>query len=129
MPKTIRQSVTIKATPRAVYDTLIDSRRHMALTGSPARIVARPGGTFTAYGGYISGVNLQLVQGKKIVQFWWSKGWPEHYYSTVTFTLARVKDGTRLRFTQEGVPDDDYEDKRTGWITHYWQPLKAKLEK
>jgi len=47
----------------------------------------------------------------------------------VTYTLARSKHGTRLRFSQEGVPDDDYEDKREGWITHYWQPLKAKLEK
>jgi hypothetical protein len=47
----------------------------------------------------------------------------------VTYALAPVKDGTRLRFTQEGVPDDDYEDKRQGWITHYWQPLKAMLEK
>ena len=129
MPKTIRQSVTIKASPRAVYDALTDSRRHTALTGSPARIARRPGGAFTAYGGYISGVNLELVPGKKIVQLWRSKGWPKYHYSTVTYTLARVMDGTRLRFTQEGVPDDDYEDKRTGWITHYWQPLQAKLGK
>ena len=129
MPKTIRQSVTIKASPRAVYDALMDSRRHTAFTGGPARIARRPGGTFTVYGGYISGFNLDLVPGKKIVQLWRSKGWPEHHYSTVTYALAPVKDGTRLRFTQEGVPDDDYEDKRQGWITHYWQPLKAMLEK
>ena len=36
MPKTIRQSVTIKASPRAVYDALMDSRRHTAFTGGPA---------------------------------------------------------------------------------------------
>ncbi len=129
MPKTIRQSVTIKAGPRAVYDTLTDSRLHTALTGSPARISPRSGGAFSAYGGYITGVNLELVPGKKIVQLWRSKGWPKHHYSTVTYALARVKGGTRLRFTQEGVPDDDYEDKREGWITHYWQPLKVKLGK
>ena len=129
MPKTIRQSVTIKASPRAVYDALMDSRRHAAFTGGQARIARRPGGAFTVYGGYICGFNLDLVPGKKIVQLWRSKGWPEHHYSTVTYALARVKNGTRLRFTQEGVPDDDYEDKRQGWITHYWQPLKAMLEK
>jgi len=28
MPKTIRQTATFKATPRAVYEALIDSRKH-----------------------------------------------------------------------------------------------------
>jgi activator of HSP90 ATPase len=129
MAKTIRQAVTIKATPRAVYETLMDSRKHAVFTGAPAQISRRPGGRFTAYGSYISGVNLELVPGKRIVQLWRSKGWPKYHYSTVTYALARVKGGTRLTFTQEGVPDDDVKDKTSGWITHYWQPMKAHLEK
>jgi uncharacterized protein YndB with AHSA1/START domain len=68
MAKTIRQSVTIKASPRAVYEALMDSRKHAAFSGAPAQISRRPGGKFTAYGSYISGVNLELVPGKRIVQ-------------------------------------------------------------
>lgn len=128
MPKTIRQTVTFKASPRAVYETLMDSRRHATFSGAPARISRRLGGRFTAYGSYISGVNLELVPGRKIVQFWRSQGWPKYHYSTVTYALAKVKGGTRLSFTQEGVPDDDVKDKKSGWITHYWQPMKAMLE-
>lgn len=129
MAKTIRQSVTIKASPRAVYEALMDSRKHAAFSGAPAQISRRPGGRFTAYGSYINGVNLELVPGKKIVQFWRSKGWPQYHYSTVTYALAKTKTGTRLTFTQEGVPDDDVKDKTSGWRTHYWQPMKAMLEK
>ena len=128
MPKTIRQTVTFKASPRAVYETPMDSRRHAKFTGAPARISRRPGGRFTAYDSYISGVNLELVPGRKIVQFWRSQGWPKHHYSTVTYALAKVRGGTRLTFTQEGVPDDDVADKKSGWVTHYWQPMKAVLE-
>jgi len=129
MPKTIRQTVTFNAGPRAVYEALMDSRRHAKFTGAPAKISPKPGGRFTAYGSYISGVNLELVPGRKIVQFWRSQGWPPHHYSTVTYELTKVKGGTRLRFTQEGVPNDDVKDKTSGWVTHYWQPLKALLEK
>ena len=129
MPKTIRQTVTIKASPHAVYEALLDSRKHAAFSGMPARISRAPGGRFTAYGPYLSGVNLELVPDKKIVQFWRAKNWPPFHYSTVTFALARVKGGTRLAFTQVGVPDNDYTDKKSGWITHYWEPMKALLEK
>ncbi len=129
MPKTIRQIVTIKATPRAVYEALMDSRRHARFSGAPARISRKSGGRFTAYGSYISGVNLELVPGKRIVQLWRSQGWPKYHYSTVVYALTKVKGGTRLTFTQEGVPDNDYKDKSSGWVSHYWQPMKAMLEK
>lgn len=128
MPKAIRQTVTFNASPRAVYEALMDSRKHAAFTGSPARISRRPGGRFTAYGPYLSGVNLELVPGRKIVQLWRSSNWPKFHYSTVTYDLKKVRGGTRLTFTQVGVPDNDYKDKKAGWITHYWQPMKAMLE-
>ena len=128
MPKTIRQAVTIKASPHAVYEALMDSRKHAAFSGRPARISRKPGGTFTAYGSYLSGANLDLVPDRKIVQFWRSKNWPAFHYSTVTFDLAKVKGGTRLNFTQVGVPDNDFKDKKAGWIKSYWKPMKAMLE-
>ena len=129
MPKTIRQTVTIKASPRAVYEGLMDSRKHAAFSGRPARISRKVGGRFTAYGSYLSGVNLELVPGRKIVQFWRSNNWPAFHYSTVTFALTPVKGGTRLAFTQAGVPNNDYKAKKSGWIKSYWIPMKALLEK
>ncbi len=43
----------------------------------------------------------------------------------MTFALKKVKTGTRLTFTQSGVPDQHYEHIKQGWIDHYWMPLKA----
>jgi len=129
MPKTIRQTVLIKASPHVVYEALMDSRRHAAFSGMPARISRKPGGRFTAYGPYLSGVNLELIRDRKIVQFWRARNWPPFHYSTVTFDLKKDKGGTRLSFTQVGVPDNDYQAKKRGWIHSYWEPMKKLLEK
>ena len=114
MTKTIRQTATFKASPRAVYETLMDSRKHAAFSGMPAKIDARVGGRFKTYGPYLEGVTIDLVPDRKIVQFWRSRNWPPFHYSTVTFALSPVRGGTRLRFTQEGVPGKDYRAKQSG---------------
>jgi activator of HSP90 ATPase len=55
--------------------------------------------------------------------------WPEGYYSRVTFWLEKIKVGTRLRFTQSGVPDETYDIWDQGWRDYYWKPMKELLEK
>jgi activator of HSP90 ATPase len=129
--KTIRQSVTFKATPRQVYEALMNSRKHSKFTGARAIISRRIGGTFKAYGKYISGTNIDLIPDKKIVQSWRAneKGWPKSHYSRVTFSLRRVKGGTRLVFTQSGVPDRFYRSMKQGWHDAYWTPMKKMFEK
>jgi activator of HSP90 ATPase len=126
--KTIRQSITFKASPHEVYDALMDSRKHARFTGAQARISRKAGGKFTAYDGYIEGVNLNLVPDKKIVQSWRGSDWPENHYSMATFSLKKCKNGTRLTFTQSGVPDQYYHDISQGWRDYYWKPMKM-LEK
>lgn len=129
IPKTIRQSVTINASPNAVYDALMDSKAHSLFTGSKARVSRRIGGTFTTYDGYAEGKNLELARGKKIVQSWRGSDWPKGHYSKATFAMRKVKDGTKLTFTQTGVPDRKYEMIKRGWIDFYWAPLKEMLER
>ncbi len=77
MATLIRQSVTFKATPHEVYEALMDSRKHARFTHEPARISRKVGGAFSAYSGYITGTNLELVPDKKIVQAWHAQDWPE----------------------------------------------------
>lgn len=127
--KTIKQSVTFKTEPHAVYEALMDSRQHSKLTGSKASISREVGGRFTAYDGYIEGVNLDLVPDEKIVQSWRGSDWTEGHYSKTTFKLDRTETGTRLTFTQTGVPEDQYEDIKKGWIDFYWTPLEKMFNK
>jgi uncharacterized protein YndB with AHSA1/START domain len=126
--KTIFQTVTLPAKPAAVFAALMDGTRHAAFTGAPAVIDARVGGTISCYGGYISGITVELVPNRRIVQAWRGRTWPKGFYSLVTFALAPSAGGkTRLTFTQVGVPVRDFKAKSDGWRSHYWEPLKRYL--
>jgi len=126
----LEHTVRFRATPKAVYDALMDQKKHAAFTGEPAKVVAKVGGAFSAYGDYLTGITLELKPGKRIVQAWRSERWPEGHYSIVTFALSKKQGGvTELRFTQIGIPAEDYGKKNRGWREHYWEPLKKFLEK
>ena len=126
--KNITHSVTLPSRPAAVYAALMDEKKHAAFTGDAAKIDARVGGSFTCYGGYITGVTVELVPDKLIVQAWRAKGWPKGFYTLVTFALSPAGSGkTKLRFTHLGVPTRDFKAKSNGWPSHYWEPLKRYL--
>ena len=76
---TIKQKIIVQAEPEAVYDAFMDAKKHSAFTGSKATVEAKVGGKFTAWDGYISGKNLDLEKGKRIVQEWVNTDWPEGY--------------------------------------------------
>lgn len=127
--KSIKESVIIKANPHDVYEALMDSKKHAKFTGGKASISREVGGKFSAFDGYAEGVNLELVPDKKIVQTWRAEDWPEGHYSKATFSLNKVEGGTRLTFTQTGVPEEQQEAVAQGWRDYYWTPLKEMLEK
>jgi activator of HSP90 ATPase len=127
--KNIQHTVLIRATPKAIYDALMNEKKHSRFTGERASIRAKVGAAFSCYDGYITGVTLELEPAKLIVQAWRSQNWPDGHYSIVTFAFSKKSGGTQLRFTQTGVPANDYARKNNGWRMHYWQPLKEFLEK
>ena len=127
--KTIRQSVTFRTTPHVIFEMLMDSRKHARFTGERASISRKVGGKFTAYEPHISGINLELVPDKKIVQSWRDSDWPEGHFSKVTFSLEEVQGGTRLSFRQSGVPEEHYDDINQGWRDYYWKPMREMTEK
>jgi activator of HSP90 ATPase len=127
--KTIKQTVEFKASPEEVYEALMDQKKHSAFTGADAKVSRRVGGAFTVWDGYATGKNLELVPGKKIVQSWRVSEWPEGTESKVTFSFAKTKKGTKLTFTQTGVPDDAASDIAQGWKDYYWKPMKGMLDK
>jgi len=81
------------------------------------------------FDGYSEGTNLELIPDNKIVQRWRANDWPEGHYSTVAFTFKEIPGGTRLLFTQTGVPARQFADISQGWRDYYWAPMKEMLEK
>lgn len=127
--RTLRQTATFPAPPEEVYRALMTSQGHTAFTGATARISPKVGGRFTAWDGYITGVNIELVPPRRIVQKWrpQEEGWPEDHYSTVTFVLTATPQGTRLTFTHAGVVAEHAGHLAAGWREHYWGPLREYL--
>src|SRR5271168_148936 len=114
MSKILTQKVEFKATPHQIYEMLMDSKKHAMFTGEKADIIRKIGGKFRVYGKYISGINLDLVPDKRIVQKWRGADWPVNYFSVVIFNLEKSKKGTLLTFIQIGVPNNDYKAKVDG---------------
>jgi activator of HSP90 ATPase len=121
---TIRQTVTFSASPLEVFETIMDSARHQALSGQKAVVSREIGGAFTAWGDHIAGFNLALEPGRKIVQAWRARDWWLDHYSIVTFVLNAVPGGTELQFTQIGVPPHRFDGHSQGWIDAYWRPMQ-----
>ncbi len=129
--KSFIQKVIFRAKPEAVYNALIDSKKHSQFTESKAIVGKKAGDNFSAYDGYITGKNIELIPGKKIVQTWRTsdEGWPEGYYSTIEFVFKKTKEGTELQFTHSEIPSEVKADYEQGWEEYYWKLLKAFLEK
>jgi uncharacterized protein YndB with AHSA1/START domain len=129
MSTSIHQEVAIKASRQRIYRAFMTSKEHEAFTtNGKAKISARVGGAFSAHGGYVTGINIELKAGKRIVQAWRVKGMPEGVYSIVRFELKKVRGGTRLVFDQTGLPPAHVGHLSSGWKARYWKPLKAYLE-
>ncbi|HEV8601147.1 MAG TPA: SRPBCC domain-containing protein [Patescibacteria group bacterium] len=125
--KTIKQSVIFRATPEDLYEWIINPKKHAEFTGAAATNSGKVGGKFTAWNGFIDGINKKLVPGKEIVQSWHAADWKIGVYSMVSFKFKKDKAGTKLEFIQTGVPNEHYEDIKQGWYDNYWDLLKKEL--
>jgi len=128
--KTIKQTVTFPgARPLEVYYLIMDEKKHSAFSGSKAKVSTEIDGTFEVFDGYCKGFNIELKEGKKIVQGWNFKedGWPDDHFSICTFIFEKVPTGTKLRFTQSAIPEHKAETLKEGWKLYYWNPMKAYL--
>jgi uncharacterized protein YndB with AHSA1/START domain len=125
---TIHQEVTIEATPAAVYGVLTTSNDFARMTGGRAADISKDvGGRVSLFGGDIEARNVELSPGKRVVQAWRSKAWPDGVYSIVKFELAPAGKGTKLVFDQAGHPEEAQALLEGGWAKMYWEPMQAML--
>lgn len=72
----LQLTLTLAATPQKIYNAWLNGREHTRFTGGKASASAKVNGKFTAWDGYISDKNLELANGKKIVQAWRTTEFP-----------------------------------------------------
>ncbi|MGE0173995.1 MAG: SRPBCC domain-containing protein [Oligoflexales bacterium] len=129
MCKTIKQKVKFRLSPERVYQLLTDSKLHTALTGQKAVINRHIGGKFSTCAGHVTGINVDLVPGKRVVQAWRTKDFPVGIFSMATFLLSPTRDGgTDLTLIHRGVPKELIPEIETDWRQSYWGKIRALVK-
>ena len=132
MTKTIQQSVEFKGvSPKELFDTYMDSKKHAAAIGAPASISREIGSKFTAFGeGHLCGTILHVVPDRMVVQTWRAQThWKESALdSVVVLTFEPTSGGAKIGLVQSGVPDQDFDLFNDGWHEQYWKPWKRYFE-
>ena len=126
----IHQEVTLNVAPKRVYDLLTDSAQFGAATDRPAEIGTNEGEAFSIFGGYVSGRQIDLVPGERIVQAWRGVDWASGVYSLARFTLAPDGENTKLTVNHDGYPEGKspmyptwHEHLSANWPVFYFQPF------
>lgn len=113
----------LNAKPKVVFDAWLDSEQHSQMTGGKAVCTTGENETFTAWDGYIQGVNKVIVPHEKIVQSWRTTEFAESDPdSELIIELHETAAGCQLTLTHRDIPagQSDYEK---GWIEHYFEPM------
>lgn len=138
--ESIHHEVKFRTSPQRLYAALTDAKKFQQVvllsdavkTGTvkdpqPAQMSEAAGGEFAAFGGYISGRQIELIPNVRIVQAWRTGSWEPGTYSIARFALAPQGPGTLLTFDHTGFPKGEAEHLAQGWKANYWQPLEKLL--
>ena len=137
----IHQEPVFKASRKRVYEALTDANQFgkvvqlsaamqgggMKTGAAPVTISREAGGAFAAFGGYISGRQIELVPDERIVQVWRAGSWDPGSYSIAKFVLVEQGAETKIKFDHTGFPKGQAEHLAEGWRINYWEPLAKFL--
>jgi uncharacterized protein YndB with AHSA1/START domain len=136
----IRQQITLDASPQRVYEALTSTKAFDMITrlsdaavlldaagAKPTSISTEVGGSFTLFGGYVTGRHLEMLPNERLIQAWSAGSWKPGDYSIAAFYLTADSGKTKLRFEHRGFPDGDGVPLAQGWHSHYWVPLAKYL--
>lgn len=85
--KTITLTEKFSCRAKDMFEIMMDENRWKGFTQSNAKISKEVGGEISIFDGSVTGVNMELVEGKLIVQKWRFGSWPDGVNSTVIFRV------------------------------------------
>jgi activator of HSP90 ATPase len=119
MTPTISQRVKFSTSPETLFEMYMDSKKHAASTGAPAKLSRKVGDAWQAHGGAIGGKNLHIIPGKQIVQAWRATFWKKDELSVLIMTFEKAPGGAVVEIVHVGVPRHDQKGVRNGWLKYY----------
>ena len=130
MPYAFTLTTAIPASAQEIYDAWLDSLAHCEMTGGEADMSDEIAAEVSAWDGYITGRNLELIPGERIVQSWRTTQFAdEHEDSIITLTFEEADDGTLMTLAHSNVPDEQTSYELGGWQEYYFDPMRKYFGK
>jgi activator of HSP90 ATPase len=130
MARTLFQAVKLNAPPAQLYAQYLNPRAHRAITGARAKVSAKKGAAFSAFGGALSGRILQLVPKRLIVQSWRASHWNKDDLDSILILSFHAEGRAgRIELVHVNVPEHDLAGVSEGWHIYYWIPWRSYLRK
>ena len=120
--KTYKRYFKIKARPEEIYNALTKPFAIELWTGEKAIMEEKENTLFSLFDGDITGLNLEFIPEKKIVQEWFFGEQEER--SIVTIQLHPEGSNTKIELVHINIPDETFEDIKYGWEHYYFGGLK-----
>ncbi len=122
----LKVSATLPVDAKILYNAWLDSKEHAAFTGGAKAVVSKKvGGKFTAWDSYISGENIELEEGKRILQNWRSSEFPEGAPdSKLELIFEEKPKGCKLIINHWDIPEGQGDSYKQGWKDFYFEPIK-----
>lgn len=116
----------IIADPEEVFAALTNPFQIELWSGYPADMKPEVGYVFSLWEGDITGVNLEVVPNKRLVQEWFFGEQDEQ--SIVRITLKKAGGRTLVDLNHTHIPEDVFEEITEGWRDYYLGSVKSMLE-
>ncbi len=120
----LRVSTVLAASPQVVYRAWFDASQHAAFTKQTAKLDDFIGGKFALRDGKITGRNMALEFGRRLVQSWRSADFPRGAPdSRLEIVFESVGAGTRMTVMHSELPEGFAEPLRAFWAEAYGAPM------
>ncbi len=126
---TFTVTTIFKISSKKLYTAWLSSKEHSAMTGGEANTSNVVGESFSAWDGYISGKNIELIPNTKIIQSWRTDEFSDKDKdSKIEITFKELNGETELTLIHSNVPKDG-EKYKQGWEDFYFTPMKNYFSK
>lgn len=118
--------IKIAADREEVFMALTNPFQIEIWSGYPADMKAEVGYVFSLWDGDISGVNLEVIPNKRLVQEWFF-GETEKP-SIACIELKKEGGATWVELSHSNIPEEAYDEITEGWRDYYLGSMKDMLE-
>jgi activator of HSP90 ATPase len=121
--KTFQKTFRINTEPSDVYAAITNPYTIELWSGYPAVMSTEPGSEFSLWEGDITGLNVEFIQDRKVVQEWYFGEQIEK--SVVTVSIKPEGENSLVTVEHTNIPDEEYDNIAEGWKEYYFGAIKT----